>query len=216
MAPWTLEHRVFAFETYIETKSIITVQRRFRIHFNVERRGSIPDRNTILRWVEAFRTTGSVMKNKPPGLPRTVRSPENVERVREAVLRSPKRSARRQALALPMSDRSLRRILHKDLKFHPYKIMIVQKLLQGDFAQRRQFCESILEILNEEMVIMMSDEAHFQLDGTVNKQNCRYWSSENPQVLHQRPLHSQKVTVWCGVAKFGIIGPYFLRRTIAQ
>ena len=129
--------------------------------------------------------------------------------MREAVLRSPKRSARRQALALQMSDRSVRRILHKDLKFHPYKIMIVQKLLQGDFAQRRQFCESILEILNEEMVIMMSDEAHFQLDGTVNKQNCRYWSSENPQVLHQRPLHSQKVTVWCGVAQFGIIGPYF-------
>ena len=49
MVPWTLEHQVFAFETYIETKSIITVQRRFRIHFNVERRGTIPDRNTIRR-----------------------------------------------------------------------------------------------------------------------------------------------------------------------
>jgi hypothetical protein len=56
---------------------------------------------------------------------------------------------------------------------------------------------------------MMSDEAHFHLDGSVNKQNCRYWAAENPRQLHQRPLHSPKVTVWCGVTKFGIVGPYF-------
>ena len=43
--------------------SVVTVQRLFRRKFNVERRGAIPDRNTILRWVEAFRTTGSVMKS---------------------------------------------------------------------------------------------------------------------------------------------------------
>jgi hypothetical protein len=30
MVPWTLEHRVFVFETYIETKSVIAVQRHFR------------------------------------------------------------------------------------------------------------------------------------------------------------------------------------------
>jgi hypothetical protein len=33
MVLWTLEHRVFVFETYIETKSIIAVQRRFRTQF---------------------------------------------------------------------------------------------------------------------------------------------------------------------------------------
>ena len=43
--------------------SVATVQRLFRRKFNVERRGAIPDRNTILRWVEAFRTTGSVTKS---------------------------------------------------------------------------------------------------------------------------------------------------------
>jgi hypothetical protein len=49
--------------------------------------------------------------------------------------------------------------------------MIVQKLRQGNFAQRREFSETMLGILNEDTVIMMSDEAHLQLDGTVNKQN---------------------------------------------
>jgi hypothetical protein len=50
-----------------------------------------------------------VMKRKPPGLPATVRRPEDIKRVRVAVLRSPRRSARRQASALRMSHRSVRR-----------------------------------------------------------------------------------------------------------
>lgn len=30
--------------------------------------------------------------------------------------------------------------------------------------------------------IILSDEAHFYLDGFVNRQNGRVWGSENPQV----------------------------------
>ena len=45
----------------------------------------------------------------------------------------------------------------------------------------------------------MTNEAHFHLDGFVNKQNARFWASENPKVIHQRPLHAAKVPVWCGI-----------------
>jgi hypothetical protein len=45
--------------------------------------------------------------------------------------------------------------------------------------------------------VELSDEAHFHFSGTVNKQNFRYWSHNKPRELHQRPLHSPKVTVWC-------------------
>ena len=31
----------------------------------------------------------------------------------------------------------------------------------------------------------------------------------NPHVLHKRPLHSERVTVWCAVVEFGRLGPYF-------
>jgi hypothetical protein len=37
----------------------------------------------------------------------------------------------------------------------------------------------------------------------------RWWSDVNPRELHIKPLHNARVTVWCGVASFGIIGPYF-------
>jgi hypothetical protein len=59
-------------------------------------------------------------------------------------------------------------------------------------------------------IFLMMDEAYFPLLGSVNKLNFRYWADENPHQLHQFPLHSEKVTVWCGVACFGLISPYFL------
>jgi hypothetical protein len=33
--------------------------------------------------------------------------------------------------------------------------------------------------------------------------------TQNPKGLHQRPLHSDKLTVRCGIASFGDLGPYF-------
>jgi len=60
-----------------------------------------------------------------------------------------------------------------------------------------------------EIVILRSDKAHFHLNGSVNKQNFRYWSTINPRQVHEHPLHCDRVTVWAAVAKFGVIGPYF-------
>ncbi|GFV59721.1 DUF4817 domain-containing protein [Trichonephila clavipes] len=59
--------------------------------------------------------------------------------------------------------------------------------------------------------ILFSDEAHFWLNGYVNKQNCRIWSEVNPQVYVETPLHPEKLTVWCALWDGGIIGPYFFK-----
>ncbi|GFU88029.1 putative transposable element [Trichonephila clavipes] len=56
--------------------------------------------------------------------------------------------------------------------------------------------------------ILFSDEAHFWLNGYVNKQNCRIWSEANPQVYVETPLHPEKLTVWCALWAGGIIGSY--------
>jgi hypothetical protein len=55
----------------------------------------------------------------------------------------------------------------------------------------------------------MTDEANFHLSGNVNSQNCHCQATENPRNIHQKPLHSENVIIWCGVASFGVIGPYF-------
>ncbi|GFW89021.1 hypothetical protein TNCV_2684551 [Trichonephila clavipes] len=49
------------------------------------------------------------------------------------------------------------------------------------------------------------DEAHFWLNGYVNKQNCRISSEANPQVYVETPLHPEKLTVWCALWAGGIL-----------
>ncbi|GFX13078.1 hypothetical protein TNCV_2357341 [Trichonephila clavipes] len=53
--------------------------------------------------------------------------------------------------------------------------------------------------------ILFSDEAHFWLNGYVNKQNCRICSEANPQVYVETPLHPEKLTVWCALWAGGIL-----------
>ncbi|GFX65429.1 putative transposase [Trichonephila clavipes] len=60
--------------------------------------------------------------------------------------------------------------------------------------------------------ILFSDEAHFWLNGYVNKQNCRIWSEANPKVYVETPLHPETLTVWCALWASGIIGPYFFKK----
>ncbi|GFV28483.1 hypothetical protein TNCV_3984341 [Trichonephila clavipes] len=59
--------------------------------------------------------------------------------------------------------------------------------------------ESLFKSLEER------DEAHFWLNGYVNKQNCRIWSEANPQVYVETPLHPEKLTVWCALWSGGIL-----------
>lgn len=206
---WNREERAFALEAYFSSgRSVIATQRAFRNRFNLAPLAPVPDRKSIVTWVTTFRQTASATARRT-GIPRPIRTPENIEAVRASVLRSPRRSARKHASALRLSDRSVRRILHENLHYHPYKMAIVQELSERDFNSRRNACEVLLEVVPEDAIVFFSDEAHFHLCGSVNKQNMRYWAETNPRELHERPLHSPKVTVWCAISSAGIIGPWF-------
>ncbi|GFW38687.1 transposable element Tc3 transposase [Trichonephila clavipes] len=64
--------------------------------------------------------------------------------------------------------------------------------------------------------ILLSDEAHFWLNGYVNKQNCRIWSEANPQVYVETPLHPEKLTVWCALWAGGILLQKTMKATTLQ
>jgi len=86
-------------------------------------------------------------------------------------------------------------------------------------ANSRISSEQFLEMLNDDGVInslLMTDEAHFHLSGYVNKQNCRCWASENPQELHQRPLHSERLTACRVIASLEFLALTSLMTTKVQ
>ncbi|GFV40981.1 uncharacterized protein TNCV_2665721 [Trichonephila clavipes] len=91
---------------------------------------------------------------------------------------------------------------------------------QNDHQARRRFVEwaqnEIAVVPDFHKRILFSDEAHFWLNGYVNKQNCRIWSEANPQVYVETPLHPEKLTVWCALWAGGIIGPYFFKKTMKE
>ena len=123
MEQWTAQHRAFVVEAYFKNDdSAVTTQRLFRRHFNIPGNGRVPCRNTIKEWVQNFRENALALKREPRGRIPTVRTPENIDKLRMAIVKSPRRSVRRHSAAIGLSDRSVRRILHKNLNFHPYKI----------------------------------------------------------------------------------------------
>lgn len=63
--------------------------------------------------------------------------------------------------------------------------------------------------------ICFSDECTFFLNGTVNKQNVRYWCDENPHVFREgHTQFPQKLNVWAGILGNHIVGPLFLDETL--
>ncbi|GFV51306.1 hypothetical protein TNCV_2174911 [Trichonephila clavipes] len=79
----------------------------------------------------------------------------------------------------------------------------------NDPQARRRFVEwaqnEIAVVPDFHKRILFSDEAHFWLNGYVNKQNCRIWSEANPQVYVETPLVPEKLTVWCALWAGGIL-----------
>ncbi|GFV15545.1 uncharacterized protein TNCV_4835711 [Trichonephila clavipes] len=101
--------------------------------------------------------------------------------------------------------------LKKNIKKWQKKVAIAERELLRviDYPHsNRKLCRNALyreRGLESQIAIRYSDEAHFWLNGYVNKQNCRIWSEANPQVYVETPLHPEKLTVWCALWAGGIL-----------
>jgi len=90
MQQWTGEERTFTVKAYYQNgESLVWTRRAFRTHFNVLCNRPVPSNHAINTWEDNFEVSGSTFK-KRGGSQKTVRTPENIERVREAFERSPK------------------------------------------------------------------------------------------------------------------------------
>ncbi|GFW29555.1 uncharacterized protein TNCV_1549661 [Trichonephila clavipes] len=80
---------------------------------------------------------------------------------------------------------------------------------QNDHQARRRFVQwaqnEIAIVPDFHKRILFSDEAHFWLNGYVNKQKCRIWSETNTQVYVETSFHPEKLTVWSALWAGGIL-----------
>ena len=156
------------------------------------------------------------------GRQRSVRSEANINAVRESVREALETSVRRRLLfmGLHVSTSSAWRILKYDLKVKPYTISMAHKLTAHDMVRREEMCIRFLDQMESDPQwvndIWFSDESHFHLSGKVNKTHCIFWGTEKPDKVIQRPLHSQKVTVWAALSSHGLIGPFFFENCAGE
>jgi len=113
-----------------------------------------------------------------------------------------------------ISMKSVHRILKKN-KFHPFKVTLVHELNEDDFDRRVEFCEDMMARIdnnpNFHFNIVFSDEATFELNGTLNRHNCRYWDNVNPYWKREdNTQYLEKLNVWAEILNDQIIDPFFI------
>jgi len=88
MEPWTGAQCAFAVKAFYNNgDSFVITQREFRREFGIHRNRAVPSAHAIKTCVRNFEATGSTLK-KNGGSVETVRIPENIAVVTEAIERS--------------------------------------------------------------------------------------------------------------------------------
>ncbi len=179
----------------------------------------IPARQTIYRLAKKFDQTGSVEDARGRGRRQSVNTDENMQLVSQNYRLNPQTSQRQAARELDISRSTLQRIM-KDLNLKPYRPKLLQALNEDDPDRRMEFCEWILDAIEEEPTlldrILWTDEAIFQINGRVNRHNCVYWSDINPHVIIEQELNVPRVVVWGGIWSNGVVGPYFFEGNVTS
>lgn len=117
MEQWTGEQRAYAVKAYyLNGEKLGRARQAYRDHYNVPDDRRVPSNKAIRMWITNFEATGSTCKAKA-GRTKPVRTPENIEAVRQLFHGTSHQSAMRNAIAMGLSNTSVRRILQEDLRY---------------------------------------------------------------------------------------------------
>lgn len=210
---------IFIVECYwFFRRSCNDVRKHFRQVFG--RSAVEPTNKVILTNVRKFTDNGTIMSLRKghSGRPRSATTPDQVALLEDYMEENPTTSTRRASAELEISKSSVHRIMKKALKLYPYKIQIFQQLCAWDIERRLTFGRRMLRWIQsgklDPKMIWFSDEAHFWLTGYVNKQNHRFWATENPRIFQTTSMKPERLSVFCAISRSGIIGPFFFEENI--
>jgi len=111
-----------------------------------------------------------------------------------------------------MSKTTVWKVLRKRLVFKPYRIQMVQ-LSDVDHRRRVDFCLHLQELMSSDdnflEKVNFSDEATFNVSGSVNRRSVRIWGSENPYAYVEHQRDSPKISVYFAISSQKVYCPFF-------
>ena len=117
MEQYTIAQRTKMVTLFLENgRSVIATQRAYRQFYRVH---NAPTAHTIRAMVAKFERYGNVGDVRRAGRPRSGRSGENIDLVRQSVADNPETSTRRRSTQLAIPHGTIRQILKKDLHLYP-------------------------------------------------------------------------------------------------
>jgi hypothetical protein len=204
---------LFCYKLRIRGNTYPEIARQFALQFPTAR---VPHRNTVSDLVDKMEDHKVLINRhrENSGRHRDERSDENVLRVYESWMDDPQKSIRARARELQDVTRStIQRILRLDLKLYPYLITRRHGLEPRDYPIRVQFADWFLAQHNTDTDfvnnIWWTDESHIHLNGYVNTHNAIHWGSQRPTAVVPIRRFPEKVTVWCAISSYGVLGPYY-------
>lgn len=172
----------------------------------------------VERVVQRFRGTGSIEKRKSTGRKRTVRTAENIKKVRERIRRNRHQTVRKLAKDLKVSRSSMHNIIQKDLGMRAYKKKRVHGLTEAQRVARVKKCKHLLE-WHADSEIIFSDEKLFVLEEQYNAQNDRIYAVSMDSIpaterAVERYQNAASVMVWGAISKRGKLPLLFVEKGV--
>ena len=209
----TLQHEIFLVEKFIETKSIVQVQRLFRKEFNIlPNNKDFPSKMRITRLWKKFKHEGTVKTGRKKGLVyKTDKKEQQQIVVRNYLNAHEVTSVRHCSKETGLKRSVVHHILKKEFHMKPFKYQILQEIKESDYEKRVNFSRTVLERGEDFLQTMIfSHESMFHLSGKVCKHNLRIWGTEKPtDKLLQHVRNSPKLNVICAMSVKKIYGPFF-------
>jgi len=204
---YTVEEQVFIVRTYWKRESIKSCQQQFLEKFGGRHP---PSKSSIWALSKKLETKGTLLRKHTGGRPKM--SEEMMQNVKDRLLASPKKSLHWLSQESGLSRSTCQRAAKK-AKLHVCCISVVHELKEPDQVKRVAHCRWFQTLFKENLGILdytwFLDKAWFHLSGYVKSQNSHIWASENPNAIHEEPLHPEQIGVWCGMSWQHIIGPIF-------
>lgn len=140
----------------------------------------MPSASLINHWLRNFEETENTMPHKSTGRIKTSRTKINVDCVRRSILGDPRHPT--------IAGRFSKFTLFAIFTFSSLQIVDVQEMKPDDPTKIVQFFRIMRNHFRSFKNIWLSDEYNFYINVRINKQICRYLTSDNPLQLHQNSI----------------------------